>query len=74
MKGLVCKIKDLTKENADFRRVLCTAKQIQLVLIVPPPGEQIREEVQRRRAQFSVSRRKGAKSASTASQRRLSAT
>jgi hypothetical protein len=33
-------------------RVLCTGKQIQLVLMVLQPGEQIREEVQRCRAQF----------------------
>ena len=44
MKGFVDDIEQLTEGNADFRRVLYTAKHLQLVLMTLPPGEQIGEE------------------------------
>ena len=44
MKGFVGDIEMLTEGNADFRRVLYTAKHLQLVLMTLPPGEQIGEE------------------------------
>jgi mannose-6-phosphate isomerase-like protein (cupin superfamily) len=52
MKGFVNNIEDLTKENSDFRRVLYTAKRIQLVLMALRPGEEIGEEVHHDRDQF----------------------
>ena len=45
MKGFVGNIKDRTEENADFRRVLYTGKQMQLVLMALQPGEEIGEEI-----------------------------
>ena len=45
MKGFVGNIKDRTEENADFRRVLYTGTQMQLVLMALQPGEEIGEEV-----------------------------
>lgn len=45
MKGFVGDIEMLTEGNADFRRVLYTAKHLQLVLMALPPGEQIGEEI-----------------------------
>ncbi len=45
MKGFVDDIALLTERNADFRRVLYTAKNLQLVLMMLHPGEQIGEEV-----------------------------
>lgn len=44
MKGFVGDIEMLTEGSADFRRVLYTAKHLQLVLMALPPGEQIGEE------------------------------
>jgi mannose-6-phosphate isomerase-like protein (cupin superfamily) len=52
MKGFVDDIEDRTEENADFRRVLYTGKQMQLVLMALRPGEEIGEEVHRDRDQF----------------------
>jgi mannose-6-phosphate isomerase-like protein (cupin superfamily) len=52
MKGFVDNIEDLTKDNSDFRRVLYTAKKIQLVLMALRPGEEIGEEVHHDRDQF----------------------
>ncbi|HEX2492535.1 MAG TPA: cupin domain-containing protein [Steroidobacter sp.] len=52
MKGFVDDIEELTKKNADFRRVLYTAKQMQLVLMSLRPGEEIGEEVHPDRDQF----------------------
>jgi mannose-6-phosphate isomerase-like protein (cupin superfamily) len=52
MKGFVDNIEELTKDNSDFRRVLYTAKRIQLVLMALRPGEEIGEEVHHDRDQF----------------------
>jgi mannose-6-phosphate isomerase-like protein (cupin superfamily) len=40
-KGFVQNIEKLTEENDDFRRVLYTAKHLQLVIMSLPPGEHI---------------------------------
>jgi len=52
VKGFVGDIEDLTEENSDFRRVLYTGKQLQLVLMALRPGEEIGEEVHEDRDQF----------------------
>ncbi|MFQ5662176.1 MAG: cupin domain-containing protein [Candidatus Paceibacteria bacterium] len=45
MKGYNTNIEEATKENTDFRRVLYTAKNSQLVLMSIKPGEEIGMEV-----------------------------
>lgn len=45
MKGFVDNIEKLTEDNDDFRRVLYTSKNLQLVLMALQPGEEIGEEV-----------------------------
>jgi len=45
MEGFVDDIADRTGENSDFRRVLYTGHQMQLVLMSIAPGEDIGEEV-----------------------------
>lgn len=45
MKGYVHNIEQLTLENTDFRRVLYTTKNCQLVLMSIEPGSDIGEEV-----------------------------
>ena len=45
MKGFVQDIESLTVENAEFRRVLYTAKHCQLVLMALKPKEEIGAEV-----------------------------
>jgi mannose-6-phosphate isomerase-like protein (cupin superfamily) len=52
VKGFVEDIEKLTEENADFRRVLYTGHNLQLVLMAIPPGEEIGEEVHGDRDQF----------------------
>lgn len=52
MKGFVENIETLTEENADFRRVLYTGHNLQLVLMAIPAGEEIGEEVHDDRDQF----------------------
>lgn len=52
MKGFVEDIEDSTKENSDFRRVLYTGKNLQLVLMSLQPGEDIGAEVHDDRDQF----------------------
>ncbi len=52
MKGFVDDIEQLTKDNDDFRRVLYTGKNLQLVLMALRPGEEIGEEVHDDRDQF----------------------
>jgi mannose-6-phosphate isomerase-like protein (cupin superfamily) len=52
MKGFIDNIEQLTLENTYFRRVLYTAKQLQLVLMTLQPGEEIGEEVHEDRDQF----------------------
>jgi len=44
MKGFITDIEKATKENTDYRRVLYTAKNSQLVLMALLPGEEIGEE------------------------------
>jgi mannose-6-phosphate isomerase-like protein (cupin superfamily) len=45
MKGFVENIEQLTEENNDFRRVLYTGHNLQLVLMAIAPGGEIGEEV-----------------------------
>jgi mannose-6-phosphate isomerase-like protein (cupin superfamily) len=52
MRGFVDDIEDRTEENEDFRRVLYTGKNLQLVLMALRPGEEIGEEVHDDRDQF----------------------
>lgn len=52
MKGFVDDIEELTLANTDFRRVLYTAKEMQLVLMTIQPGEEIGEEVHDDVSQF----------------------
>ncbi|MET1045653.1 MAG: cupin domain-containing protein [Hyphomicrobium sp.] len=52
MKGFVGEIEEMTEENSDFRRVLYTAHQMQLVLMALRPGEEIGEETHKDRTQF----------------------
>ena len=52
MKGFVENIERLTEENEDFRRVLYTGHNLQLVLMSLNPGEEIGEEVHEDRDQF----------------------
>lgn len=52
MRGFVNDIEDLTEHNGDFRRVLYTGKNLQLVLMSIPPGEDIGEEIHPDRDQF----------------------
>lgn len=51
-KGFVADIEELTEENSDFRRVLYTGKNLQLVLMAIRPGEEIGEETHTDRDQF----------------------
>jgi mannose-6-phosphate isomerase-like protein (cupin superfamily) len=52
MKGYVDDIEAATVRNADFRRVLYTGANLQLVLMTLQPGEQIGEETHDDRDQF----------------------
>ncbi len=52
MKGFVGDIEDLTEENSDFRHVLYTGTNLQLVLMTIQPGEDIGEETHNDRDQF----------------------
>jgi mannose-6-phosphate isomerase-like protein (cupin superfamily) len=52
MKGYVDDIERATVENQDFRRVLYTGKNLQLVLMTLQPGDEIGEEVHEDRDQF----------------------
>lgn len=52
MRGFVDDIESLTEDNADFRRVLYTGRNLQLVLMSIGPGEEIGEEVHVDRDQF----------------------
>ena len=52
MKGFADDIEARTEENSDFRRVLYTGKNLQLVLMALRPGEEIGEEVHEDRDQF----------------------
>jgi len=52
MKGFVDNIQTLTEQNTDFRHVLYTGKNLQLVLMSIRPGEDIGEEIHKDRDQF----------------------
>lgn len=52
MKGFVDDIEKLTEENDNFRQVLYTGHNLQLVLMSINPGEEIGEEVHDDRDQF----------------------
>ncbi|HEX7191021.1 MAG TPA: cupin domain-containing protein [Thermoanaerobaculia bacterium] len=52
MKGFVRDIEESTVKGSDFRRVLYTGKNMQLVLMALKPGEEIGEEVHPDRDQF----------------------
>jgi mannose-6-phosphate isomerase-like protein (cupin superfamily) len=52
MKGYVENIERQTTENDDFRRVLYTGHNLQLVVMALQPGEEIGEEVHDDRDQF----------------------
>lgn len=52
MKGFVQNIEELTEKNSDFRRVLYTGKNLQLVLMSLKAGGDIGEEVHPDRDQF----------------------
>ena len=52
MKGYVDNIEEATVSNGDFRRVLYTGKNLQLVLMTLQPGDEIGEEVHEDRDQF----------------------
>lgn len=52
MKGFVENIEQLTEDNNDFRRVLYTGHNLQLVLMAIQPGDEIGEEVHDDRDQF----------------------
>jgi mannose-6-phosphate isomerase-like protein (cupin superfamily) len=52
MRGFVRDIEDLTVHNGDFRRVLYTGRNLQLVLMSIAPGEDIGEEIHPDRDQF----------------------
>ncbi len=52
MKGYVADIEELTLENENFRQVLYTGKNLQLVLMTIMPGDDIGEEVHDGHDQF----------------------
>jgi mannose-6-phosphate isomerase-like protein (cupin superfamily) len=52
MKGFHDDIEKLTSGNSDFRHVLYTGKDMQLVLMTLQPGEEIGSEVHKDRDQF----------------------
>ena len=52
MKGFVGDIEDQAEDNSDFRRVVYTGENLQLVLMSLKPGEDIGEEVHNDRDQF----------------------
>jgi mannose-6-phosphate isomerase-like protein (cupin superfamily) len=52
VKGYCDNIETRTVENDDFRRVLYTGQNLQLVLMTLKPGEEIGEEVHEDRDQF----------------------
>ena len=54
MKGYLQDIESITTKNTDFRRVLFTAKQSQLVLMALKPGEEIGAEVHKSDQFFRV--------------------
>src|SRR3546814_18087053 len=52
MQGFIGDIENLTEDNEDFRRVLYTGRNLQLVLMALKPGEEIGLETHDDRDQF----------------------
>jgi mannose-6-phosphate isomerase-like protein (cupin superfamily) len=52
MKGFIADIEDRTEANRDFRRVLYTGPNMQLVLMSLPPDGEIGEEIHEETDQF----------------------
>lgn len=52
MKGFIADIEDRTERNRDFRRVIYTGPNLQLVLMSLRPGDEIGEEVHLATDQF----------------------
>ncbi len=52
MKGYVADIQKLTEDNMNFRHVLYTGKNLQLVLMTIQPGDEIGEEIHEDHDQF----------------------
>lgn len=52
MKGFIADIEDRAERNNDFRRVLYTGPNLQLVVMSLQPGEEIGEEVHEHTDQF----------------------
>ena len=52
MKGFIEDIEEMTENNSNFRRVLYTGSNMQLVLMALQPGEEIGDEVHEDRDQF----------------------
>ncbi|HEU5048935.1 MAG TPA: cupin domain-containing protein [Gemmatimonadales bacterium] len=52
MKGFIADIENRTEKNRDYRRVLYTGPNLQLVLMSLRPGEEIGEEIHHDRDQF----------------------
>ena len=59
MKGFVQDIENITVTNTEFRRVLYTAKNCQLVVMALKPGEEIGEELHQLDQFFRVEDGKG---------------
>jgi len=60
MKGFVKNIEEISVSNEDFRKVLYTAKNCQLVIMALKPGEDIGMEVHKLDQFFRVEEGKGA--------------
>lgn len=52
MKPFIADIEDRTEDNRDFRRVLYTGPQMQLVVMALEPGEELGEEIHAHTDQF----------------------
>lgn len=52
MRGFIADIEDLTTDNGDFRRVLYTGRNLQLVVMSLKPGQEIGLEIHDDRDQF----------------------
>ena len=52
MKGFIGDIEDQTETNRDFRRVLFTGSQLQLVVMALQPGEELGQEIHPATDQF----------------------
>jgi mannose-6-phosphate isomerase-like protein (cupin superfamily) len=52
MRGFIGDMEQMTEKNSDFRHVVYTGKQLQLVLMSIEPGDDIGEEIHADRDQF----------------------